>query len=272
MPSIVNKRSLLCNESRALFLLEYKHELSLLKKLILITEKGIDGILPKDTWCYEGICHLFASSIVSHARMAYDNMLLGHFDAANMVLRALIENSACFEVIYLYEEDELWKYYLVQSYRDTIISPKHGTSEKDRRFLDDMYQRYDIGADFLEKGDKKKAYIDMPYGWTFKINKNFNAKGLCSLLEHGEGEYHGFQLMSPYSHGTSLRNMLSYSSSMDQIMSMLASIYISLFRLVYLYCMDKIDESFDPITEELENTFQNYFETSPWNESDESDE
>ena len=66
--------------------------------------------------------------------------------------------------------------------------------------------------------------------------------------------------------------MLSYSSSMDQIMSMLASIYISLFRLVYLYCMDKIDESFDPITEELENTFQNYFETSPWNESDESDE
>ena len=91
MPSIVNKRGLLCNKSRALFLLEYKHELSLLKKLILITEKGIGGILPKDTWCYEGICHLFASSIVSHARMAYDNMLLGHFDAANMVLRALIE-------------------------------------------------------------------------------------------------------------------------------------------------------------------------------------
>ena len=64
MPSIVNKRGLLCNKSRALFLLEYKHELSLLKKLILITEKGIGGILPKDTWCYEGICHLFASSIV----------------------------------------------------------------------------------------------------------------------------------------------------------------------------------------------------------------
>ena len=39
MPSIVNKRDLLCDKSRALFLLEYKHELSLLKKLILITEK-----------------------------------------------------------------------------------------------------------------------------------------------------------------------------------------------------------------------------------------
>ena len=112
----------------------------------------------------------------------------------------------------------------------------------------------------------------MPYGWTFKINKNFNAKGLCNLLEHGDGEYHGFQLMSPYSHGTSLRNMLSDSSSMDQIMSMLASIYISLFHLAYLYCMETIDESFDPITEELENIFHDYFETSPSNNSDESDE
>lgn len=272
MTSIVNKRGLLCNESRALFLLEYKHELSLLKKLILITEAGIESLTKKDTWCYEGICNLFAKSIVSHARMAYDNMLLGHFDAANMVLRALIENSSCFEVIYLYEEAEIWKYYLVQSYRDTIISPANGISERDKRFLDDMYQRYGIGTDFLEKGDKKKAYIDMPYGWTFKINKNFNAKGLCSLLEHGDGEYYGFQLMSPYSHGTSLRNMLSNSSSMDQIMSMLASIYISLFRLVYLYCMETIDESFAPITEELENIFHNYFETSPWNNYDESDE
>ena len=31
-------------------------------------------------------------------------------------------------------------------------------------------------------------------------------------------------------------------------------------------------ESFDPITEELENIFHDYFETSPWNNSDESDE
>lgn len=272
MPSVVNKRGLLCNENRTLFLLKYKHEMSLLKKLILITKKGIDGLLPKDTWCYKGICYLFAKSIVSHAKMAYDNMLLGHFDAANMVLRALIENGACFEVICLYEEEELWKYYLVQSYRDTIISPSHGLTERDKLFLDDMYKRYDIGEDFLEKGDKKKAYIDMPYGWTFKINKNFNAKGLCSLLEHGDGEYSGFQLMSPYSHGTSLRNMLSDSSSMDQIMSMLASIYISLFRLVYLYCMETIDESFDPITEEFENIFHDYFETSSWNNFNESDE
>ena len=59
---------------------------------------------------------------------------------------------------------------------------------------------------------------------------------------------------------------------MDQIMSMLVSIYISLFRLVYLYCMETIDESFDPITEGLENIFHDYFETSLWNNSDESDE
>ena len=268
----MNKRGLLCNESRAFYLLEYKRELTLLKKLILITEKGIDCLHPKETWSFEGACHLFAKSIVSHATMAYDNILLGHFDAANMVLRALIENSACFEVIYLHEDEEIWKYYLVQSYRDTMMSSTECLSEKNQHFLDDMYHRFGIGADFLEKGDKKKAYIDRPYGWTFKINSDFNARGLCNLLDHGEGEYHSFQLMSPYSHGISLRNMLSNSSSMEQIMSMLVSIYISLFRLVYLYCMEIIDESFDSITDELESLFHHYLETSPWNNDDVEDE
>lgn len=146
MPSIVNKRGLICNESRALFLLEYKHELSLLKKLILITEKGIGGLLPKDTWCYEGICYLFAKAIVSHAKMAYDNMLLGHFDAANMVLRALIENSASQAMV---------------AKRDERISSLHIYGGNAEMNMQSSYILIDHSNDTLKKDKQGNYQVDL---------------------------------------------------------------------------------------------------------------
>lgn len=260
MNTIVNKRNLFCDELNAVTMCEYKHELSLLRRLIKMTEKAIAEKDTRDTWSYEGICHMFATSIVSYAKMAHDNMVLGHLNAANMVLRVLIENSVFFELIYNDEKEELWKYYMVQSYRDTVIRGKDGASLKDLEFWEDMCKRYEIDKAFLEKGNRDRPYIDENYGWTYKIykKKRFNFRGVCDLVD--SSEYLGFELMSPYSHGTSIATKLSSSATMDKIMSMIVTIYIALYRLVTLYCWDVVDESFDGVTETIENIIYRYID------------
>ena len=260
MNTIVNKRNLFCDELNAVTMCEYKRELSLLRRLIKMTEKAIAEKDTRDTWSYEGICHMFAASIVSYAKMAHDNMVLGHLNAANMVLRVLIENSVFFELIYNDEKEELWKYYMVQSYRDTVIRGKDGASLKDLEFWEDMCKRYEIDKAFLEKGNRDRPYIDENYGWTYKIykKKRFNFRGVCDLVD--SSEYLGFELMSAHSHGTSIATKLSSSATMDKIMSMIVTIYIALYRLVTFYCWDVVDESFDRVTETIENIIYSYID------------
>lgn len=223
-----------------------------------MAERAVDAKENRDLWSYEGICQMFARSIVSYAKMAYDNMVLGHLNAANMVLRVIIENSVFFEIIFDHEKEELWKYYMIQSYRDSVILSKEEVGHQDMEFFEDMCQRYGIDRGFLEKGNRKKPYIDENYGWTYKVNKKeyFNFKGVCNLID--ESEYLGFELMSPYSHGTSLATKLSSSATLDKIMSMIVTIYIALYRLVTLYCWDGVDANFDGLTESIESIIYNY--------------
>lgn len=96
----------------------------------------------------------------------------------------------------------------------------------------------------------------MPYGWTYKINKDFSFSGVCKLVS--EAEYRGFKLMSEYSHGTSLHLKIFSSIFEENIMNMLVSLYIELYRMVILFCYDTVDESFDEIAEELESIFYRY--------------
>ena len=260
MSMIINKRNLFCDELNAITLYEYKHELSLLRRLIKMAESAVNQMECSDVWSYNGICQMFAKSIVSYAKMAHDNMILGHLNAANMVLRVVIENSVFFELIFDHEKEELWKYYLVQTYRDSVILSKEEVSQQDMEFFKDMCQRYGIDDVFLEKGNRKKPYIDENYGWTYKLNKKeyFNFKGVCNLVD--KSEYLGFELMSPYSHGTAITTKLSSSATMDRIMSMIVTIYIALYRLVTLYCWDAVDDGFDGVTESIESIIYNYIE------------
>lgn len=188
--------------------------------------------------------------------MVYDNMLLGHFDAAYMVIRAMIENNVCLDIILNDEKEELWKYYLVQSYKNTVIRVDKDTRTKDIVFLEDMYREFDIDEDFISRRGDKKPYIDTRYGWTYKINKNFNFSGLCSLVN--KREYDDYKMMSGYSHGTSLYHKISGSLSMDNIMNMISSLYIGVYRLVTMYCWDSIDSEFDEITDEIEYIVYEY--------------
>ena len=73
-----------------------------------------------NTWSYEGICYSFAKTIVDYSKMAFDNVLLGHFHAVNMIIRTVLENLVCLDILVSNQEFELWKYYWAYSYRNTI--------------------------------------------------------------------------------------------------------------------------------------------------------
>lgn len=261
MSRFVDKDNLFGDDYRAVILCEYTRDLSLIKRLIEISEKAISTPKPNDTWSYDGICYLFARSVVSYAKMAYDNMLLGHFDATNMIIRTIIENNVCLDIIQRYPEEELWKYYLVQSYRSSIVRSGKALDGDEAAFLEELYHDYNIEIEFTERSKKKEnqrpfAYIDKDYGWTYKINSNFTFAGLCELVD--KREYKDFKLMSMYSHGTAIYPKKSGSVTMDQIMSMISSIYIGLYRLVTTYCWDRVDDEFDEVTEEIEDIICDY--------------
>lgn len=259
MKDIIDKESLFGDEYKAFILCEYTRELNLIKQLIHIAEEGIEGKKIENTWSFEGVCYAFAKTIVDYSKMAYDNLLLGHFHSTNMINRAILENCVLLDVIVNYDEYELWKYYLAHSYRSTIYKSNTTPKQIEINSLNDYYIRLNISEDFYKKqAGEKNAYICRPYGWTYKINKTFSFAGVCKLV--GDAEYHGFQLMSDYSHGTSFYTKLGSSIFVEQMMSMFVSLYIELYRMVTLFCLDTVDDSFDEIAEKLENIFYRFIE------------
>ena len=263
MNIFIDNDTLFGNDDRAAILSEYAYEVSLIRRLIEIAE---EAVLLKESIIIcscDGVCYLFARSIVAYAKMAYDNMILGHFEAVNMILRTIIENNVCFDIIQRYEKEELWKYYLVQSFRDTLMSYRKELDEKTNRYLNSIYSAYGIEKEFTEtarKNDaiKPYAYIDKNYGWTYKINKNFTFSGLCRLIDRKQ--YKEFKIMSTYSHGTSIYHKINRSVSEEQIMSMISSIYMELNHLVMSYCMDETDNDYDAVADAIEEFIYDYLE------------
>lgn len=260
----INTDDLFCDEYRAVMMCEYTHELSLLQQLIKIADDCVAQKRTNNTFSFEGICYIFARSIVDYAKMAYDNLLLGHFYATNMITRTIVENNVCFDIILNDGKKELWKYYLVQSYKNSVTKPKGGMSDKSIEILKEMYTDLDIESTFIEMRGEKKPYIDLPYGWTYKINRRFNFEGVCDLVN--KNDYNDFKMMSTYSHGTAIHLKISGMASMDHIMNMISSIYIGLYRLVTMYCWDCVDESFDVVTDEIESIIYDYFDE--WNDAE----
>lgn len=250
------------NEWNACALCEYQREVKLIRKLINIAEKAIEKPLTINTWSYDGICHSFAKTIVDYSKMAYDNVLLGHFHAVKMINRSILENLVCLDLI-IHNED-LWKYYCVYSYRSTIYKSKRIPEQKELDMLQKFYKDLDIQEDFYTKQPgRKKAYIQEPYGWTYKINesKNFTFQNICKLIdENGEVEYHGFQMLSEYSHGTSFYMKMFSSVFVCDMMSMFIDMYINLYRMVTIYCWDSVDDAFDDVTDGLEYIFNGFIE------------
>ena len=260
MTNFINKEALIGNKHQAVILCEYTHELSLVKQLIEIVDKSIFLKKPENIWTYEGICFLFAKSIVSYTKMAYDNIMLGHFDATNMILRTIIENNVCLDIIQQYKKEELWKYYLVHSYKKMMCFTNL-LNNFEENFLKPIYDEYDIEDIFIKKSKKNNskkpyAYIDKNYGWTYKINEDFTFSGLCNLVD--KREYNDFKMLSMYSHGTSLSLKINDSVFIEHIISMISSIHFGLSHLVSIYCLDTVGEDFDTIAHAIETIICNY--------------
>ena len=258
--SNINKRDLYGNDYNALALCEYQRELKLIKRLINISEKGIEKKVVDGTWSYEGICYSFAKTIVDYSRMAYDNVILGHYHAVNMINRAVLENLVCLDIIV--NNEDLWKYYWAYSYRNTIYKSSRTPTQSELDMLQKLYNDHDISEEFYVKQEgRRKAYIQEPYGWTYKINNNkqFTFENICRLIDGG-AEYHGFQMMSDYSHGTSFYLKMHSSVFVGDMMTMFINIYINLYRMVTLYCCSSVEEDFDYVTEELEYIFHHFVE------------
>ncbi|MBQ7931653.1 MAG: hypothetical protein IJ334_11635 [Clostridia bacterium] len=258
--NIIDKRNLFGNENNAFILCEYQREVKLIKKLINISERAIENQTINDTWSYEGVCASFAKTIVDYSKMAYDNVLLGHFHAVNMINRSVVENLVCLDLIV--SNEDLWKYYWAYSYRNTICK-FNGTDEKEQsEKLQEFYNDNGIAEDFYKKQpNRQKAYIKEPYGWTYKINHNkkFTFENVCKLID-SDAEYQGFRIMSEYSHGTSFYMKMFSSISVDSMMTIFVNMYMNLYRMITVYCPDSVGEDFDNITDELECIFHRYIE------------
>ena len=261
MNDIIKKDNLFCDEYRALILLEYPKELTLVKQLIELATAAVEKNETSNTWSHQGICHMFAKSIVDYMKMSYDNLQLGHFYATLMIFRTIVENIVCFDVIQCSQEYDLWKYYLVQSFRDSLKSFGDDIKEKEKELLEEIYRTHNIDNEFIVKSKKKEkqrpfAYIDRDYGWTYKINTDFTFRGLCNLID--QHDYQDFKLMSMYSHGTSIHLKISGFASMDNMMNMLSFYYYSLNRLVAMYCTKTIDPAFYKTIDKLERIINRY--------------
>lgn len=250
-------KDLFGNNNTAVALCEYTEELSLLKAFIEIADEAVQCRASEQDATHKGICYLFARAIVDYAKMAYDNILMGHFKSAHMVMRTMVENLVCLDVIIHNEKEELWKYYYVQSYRDTM---KMAQKERDPHILKsikEMCSMYNIEEEFLKKRGKERAYIDSRYGWTYKINNTFSFAGLSRLVSGIDGD--DFKMLSDYSHGTSLYQKLPDNTSDEHIKSMFSIVYTVIDRLIVMYGWDDVDDYFDELAEMLEVRINNIY-------------
>lgn len=257
MKDWIYAEKLFCDEENAADICEYEELISLLKEFIESAENAVECKRTMAWNTKEDVCFKFAEAIIRYAKMAYDNIILGHFSAVFMTIRSMVENNVCLEILFKDESRELWKYYLVQSNRNSLLNAKKVLSEEDEKMFHDVYMEYGIRKEFYEPRNEKKgkgkarAYIDLPYGWTYMINNRFTFKGLCELVDNRS--YHEFSMMSEYSHGTSWRQKLDRNNFVEHILNMFSGIYIVLYRLVEVYCSEYADDFFEELAETIGN-------------------
>lgn len=255
---IIDKSALYGNKYNAVALCEYPRELKLIKRFIDIAEEAVKKKKNCYTWSFEGVCYYFAKTIVDYSKMAYDNIILGHFQATNMTIRAIVENCVLLDIVISHNDEELWKYYIVYSYRETIYKCDRKPSQKEIDFLNKMYVDFGINEEFYLKQDKKKPFIERKYGWTYKIDKSFTFAGLSKFVN--DTEHHTFKMMSDYSHSTSFYTKFESSIFVEKMMYMFTNLYIELYQMIMLYCVDTVDDSFYDVSEDIENIMYNFIE------------
>lgn len=271
MEEYVQVDKLFCDDLKSLTLLEFNYEIDLLKRFIEVCDAEVLKKRIEKINTYEGIVYNFAKSIVSYAKISFDNIILGHFDVSSMIDRILIENIVCMDLIINNDEIELWKYYYLHCYKKDVINLQKEKTKRRNILFHTTYQDFleicddlEVDNDFIKvrknKNGKKYAYIDLDYGWTYKINKNFSFKGLCKLIN--SADYKFFSLASLYSHGTSLALKIGSNMTIDRIFYLITSLYVSLYRMISMYCWDCVGDEFYELSEEIEDIVNHYIDWS----------
>lgn len=250
--------NLIGDDYNADFLFEHRRKVKLTRKLIFSSEKQIENKHIEDRYSCDGISYLFAKTIIDYSKAAYDNIMLGHFDAANMILRSMIENKVFLEIIYNDESDELWKYYYVHSYRNSIMKNMDIPRQKDIDFLEYLYQDLKIEENFYKAINKKRPPINKKYGWLYKKGNFPTFESICKLVEFDE--YSMYKLLCENSHGTSLVTKLFSNTFIEHITLIFQNIYLILYNTVITFCDYNFDEEFDEITTELENIYLDFID------------
>lgn len=266
--TILTKKLLFGDGNNIFYIYKCKEELKDLKDMLEIIEKAILKNEPLNLMTYEGICFLFIRSIISYKKMAYDNLLLGHYETANMIFRCIVENRVCLDVMRKYNEKELWKYYLIKTCWDVLAASGKDLSEEHFKAIENLCKEYNVESEFIVKSKKGKsqkpyAYIEKSYGWTYKVgNKNFNFAGICKLVDIQN--YEEFKYMSMYSHGTSLYFKMRPPVPEESVWNLIAGIYSGLYEYALDYCGDDLDKRFWDLAEKIEGTIYSFCGT--WSE------
>lgn len=261
--NVIMKGRLFCDPYRVVDLWEFRRELTLIKRLIKISEKCVleKEIRASDT--FDGVCFYIARSIINYSKAAFDNIVLGHFDVAEMIVRTMIENRVILDLIFNDEDQYLWKYYLIHSHRELLKQLDGYIASQDPFF--ELCKDLEIEPEFFEKPSKAKPYIDKAYGWTYKLNtipkdERFTFKGLCSATGEARQNYKDFKWMSKSSHGTSYFEKVVGHNGSEFIMSLISSIYINLYLLVVMYCDGIWGEDFEVVSNEIDLIFHHFYE------------
>lgn len=146
------------NTENAFVLFEYRKELDLLKDFIEYAEDAVECNKTESMDSSEGICYAFAKSIIGYAKMIYDNILIGHFDSARMIIRAMIENNVHLDILFNNPEEELWKYYLVYSYRHSLIRIKKSEQNIANHTVRILLRHRKIIAEMPKRWSLRRAY------------------------------------------------------------------------------------------------------------------
>lgn len=252
MDNLTNKNILFGNEINQASLSEFSHEIALIKQFIELSEKYISNKKVNTILSYESVCYLFAKSIIDYSKMVYDNFVLGHYNSASMIIRTMIENYVCLVLIKKYKKEELWKYYLISSYKSTLKK----THSKNKE-IDEMIQYLSIDSEFIEKSVNNIFLIDMKYGWIYKIYKGkyYSFRTLCKLANI---KYTDFVLMSDYSHGLDIFLKIDGLLNTEyHVKDIISCIFVELFKLITFYCPEYIDIDFDNLANEILILFKN---------------
>ena len=232
-----------------------REDVLLLKQFIDCIEALVHNAEVENKVCYEGICYLFAKSVVDSCKMAYDNILLGHLDIAKMIMRIILENMVSLDIITTYKGMELWKYYYMHFMWNRY--EEMGKGAVSRKTINEMCTNFNIRSNDMKK------YLKYKYGWTYPLytdtsNKKFTFHDMCNL-DLTEEVYKSYNEYSGYVHGNSVLKEESKRNVSDDILDSIWSVYSIAIRPLYnIYGNEKTAEKFSELEKRLEDNMNLY--------------